>query len=128
VRPYKKGVQVAEVLEEKYMEERSLEESEVLALPGGTRAFRVDWGRLGRARWLLPLVNVGSVAPDPLVFASVGEGRVLGDITAGKFIGAAPLTVQNVATPDIGKIDVRVFVDFDSPITVQVDYLVVPRF
>ena len=119
---------MTEAAVEKYAEERSFDESEVRSLPGGTRAFRVDWGRLGRARWLLPLINVGSVAPDTMVFASVGEGRVLGDTTAGKFIGAAPLTVQNVATPDIGKIDVRVFVDFDSPIVIQVDYLVVPRF
>ena len=119
---------MTEAAEEKYADERSLDASEVLALPGGTRAFRVDWGRLGRARWTLPLINVAGVVPDTLVFASVGEGRLLGDTTAGKFIGDAPLTVQNVATPDRGKIDVRVFVDFDSPIVIQVDYLVVPRF
>ena len=118
---------MTEGAKKQYAEERSVDESEVRALPGGARAFRIDWGRLGRGRWILP-ANVGDVVPDTRVFASVGEGRVLGDTTAGKFIGDADLTVQMVTTPDRGKVDVQVLVDFDVPIVCQVDYLIVPRF
>jgi hypothetical protein len=119
---------VTEVAKKQYADERSIDESEVRDLPGGTRAFRVDWGRKSRGRWILPLVNVAFVAPDTRVFASVGESIVEGDTTAGKFIGDADLTVQMVTTPGVGRIDVQVLVDFDVPVRCQVDYFVVPRF
>jgi hypothetical protein len=44
------------------------------------------------------------------------------DFSAGKFIGDADLTVQMVATPAPGAIDVQVLIDFDVPIGCQVDY------
>jgi len=118
---------VTEVAEKQYADEQSIDESEVRALPGGARAFRHDWGRKPRGRWILPL-NVGDVRPDTLVFASVGESNVEGDTTAGKFIGDADLTVQMVTTPVSGRLDVQVLVDFDVPVRCQVDYLIVPRF
>lgn len=119
---------MTEVAEKQYAEERSIDESEIRELPDGTRAFRVDWGRLSRGRHILPLINVSFVSPDTRVFASVGEPIVPGDTTAGKFIGAADLTMQMVTTPAVGKIDVQVLIDFDVPVACQVDYFVVPRF
>lgn len=119
--------QVTEAVEKHYADERSIDESDARALPGGARAFRIDWGRLGRAHWVLPL-NVGDVRPDTLAFASVGESNVEGDTTAGKFIGAADFTVEMVTTPRVGRLEVQVFVDFDVPVRCQVDYLIVPRF
>ena len=118
---------MTEAAEKQYSEERSIDESDARALPGGARALRIDWGRLARGRHILGL-NVGDVRPDTLVFASVGESIVEGDTTAGKFIGDADLTVQMVTTPRVGRLDVQVLVDFDVPVRCQVDYLIVPRF
>src|SRR3954452_4976681 len=128
-RHQKARLQVSEAAETQYADERSLDEAEDLAtlLPGGSRAIRIDWGRVSPGRTNLPL-NASGVSPDTMVFASVGESIVQGDTTAGKFIGAAVLSVLMVTTPRVGRIEVQVRNEFDVPARCQVDYLIVPRF
>ena len=79
--------------------------------------YRHDWG-LRKGRWVLHLQDP-AITGATRVFVSAGEGS--GD---GKFIGAARYTVHNVA-PGPGRVSIRVEIDWDTPISLLVDYLIV---
>jgi hypothetical protein len=61
------------------------------------------------------------------MFVSAGEGKVDGDPTAGKFMGDARFTVNNVV-PEDGNVIVRVTIDWEDPLVLFVDYLLVQPF
>ena len=82
--------------------------------------YRHDWGDW-KGSTLLKL-NWNDISPDTVVMVAASQGLVAGDTVAGKFIGNAAYTVQNVAARVAG-VDIRVFISWDSPINVQVDYL-----
>jgi hypothetical protein len=88
--------------------------------------YRHSWGRLNGVV-TLNLSNWPEVKPDSLMFASVGEGIVDGDPTAGKFMGDARFTVNNVV-PEDGNIRIGVTIDWEEPIVLFVDYMLVQPF
>ena len=88
--------------------------------------YRHSWGRRNGVV-TLNLSNWPEVKPDSLMFASVGEGIVDGDPTAGKFMGDARFTVNNVV-PEDGNIRIRVTIDWEEPIVLFVDYMLVQPF
>ena len=65
------------------------------------------------------------VRPDWNVFVAMSEAEVLGDATAGPRFGSARFTVNNVA-PLFDKIVVRGTIEWDSPLAVIMDFLIVP--
>ena len=76
--------------------------------------------------------NFFGIKPDWNVFVSAGEAVVLGDATAGSFIGDARYTVNNVSPGD-NFIIIRVTIDNKNggpregnPLAILTDYLVVP--
>ena len=88
--------------------------------------YRHSWGRRN-GEFQANLSNWPEIKPDPLVFASAGEGLVDGDPTAGKFMGAAKFTVNNIV-PENGNVIVWVTIDWDEPIVLFIDYLLVQPF
>jgi hypothetical protein len=88
--------------------------------------YRHSWGRRNGVV-TLNLTNWPEIKPDSLMFASAGEGIVDGDPTAGKFMGDARFTVNNVV-PENGNVVVRVTIDWEEPIVLFVDYLLVQPF
>jgi hypothetical protein len=88
--------------------------------------YRHSWGRW-RGVVTLNLGNWPEIKPDSLMFASAGEGKVDGDPTAGKFMGNAKFTVNNVV-PEDGNVIVRVTIDFDQPLVLFIDYLLAQPF
>jgi hypothetical protein len=88
--------------------------------------YRHSWGRR-RGVVTLTLGNWPEIKPDSLMFASAGEGLVDGDPTAGKFMGNAKFTVNNVV-PEDGSVIVRVTIDFDQPLVLFIDYLLAQPF
>jgi hypothetical protein len=90
-----------------------------------SEVYRHSWGRR-RGEFIANLTNWNAVRPDSLVFVSVGEGLVDGDPTAGKFIGNAKFTVNNVS-PENGNVRVWVTIAFDQPIVLFIDYLLIPQ-
>lgn len=85
--------------------------------------YRHDWGSW-KGTPLLRLNNWDDIRPDTVMMVSISQGLVAGDTVAGKFIGDAFFTVNNVATRDRG-VDIRVTIGWDSPLILQVDYLAV---
>ena len=77
--------------------------------------------------------NFFGIKPDWNVFVSAAEARVLGDATAGSFVGNARFTVTNVA-PDNNVMVIRVAIeDFNGtwpwpggPLALITDFLVIP--
>jgi hypothetical protein len=92
----------------------------------GTTSLRISWGRR-RGEFVGNLTNVPFVRPDWRVFAAAGEGIVDGDPTAGKFMGAAKFTVNNVV-PENGNVRVWVTIAWDQPIVLFIDYLFIAPF
>ena len=88
--------------------------------------YRHSWGRRNGVV-TLNLSNWPEIKPDSLMFASAGEGIVDGDPTAGKFMGAARFTVNNVV-PENGNVVVRVTIDWEEPLVLFIDYLLVQPF
>jgi subtilisin family serine protease len=88
------------------------------ALAGTGFSYRHDWGDR-KGQWKLNL-NWGSIHNNSRVFAAIGECRPGG----GKFIGGARYTLHNVA-PRNGVVSVWVDVQWNDPIRLCVDYLVV---
>lgn len=121
-----RGKNGPEAVGKQYAPLKEIEESAVDVLPSGTLALRVDWGRLPEGTWVLPMSVGFPVEAGTRIFASVGEARVPGDLSAGTFIGSATMRVENVATPERGRADVQLFVDWGSPVVCVVDYLFVP--
>lgn len=80
--------------------------------------YRHDWGDLNHQHILN--LSWGAINHNSRVFVAIGEGAANG----GKFMGAARFTLYNVAPQD-GLISIRIDVDWDSPLRVYVDYLVV---
>lgn len=81
--------------------------------------YRHDWGDKN-GLWTLNL-NWGDIHCNSLVFVSASEfggGQQCG------FIGAARYTVHNIA-PHEGQVSVRLNIEWDSPIRVHLDYLVI---
>lgn len=91
------------------------------ALSGTGFSYRHNWGPR-RGDWLLRL-NWSAVGPQSHVFVSIAEGAA-GGPDAGKFIGSARYTVNNVA-PRPGGVDIRVNIEWSADIPLYVDYLVV---
>jgi hypothetical protein len=69
--------------------------------------------------------NMRGVRPDWNVFVAMSEAEVLGDAPAGPRFGSARFTVNNVA-PLFDKIVVRGTIEWDSPLAVIMDFLIVP--
>lgn len=78
----------------------------------GPLLYRHDWG-LGNGRRKL-LLNWEGLSRNNQVYVSIHEGN---------FVGDAVYTVHNVAPRD-GGVDIRVNVDWGSPIRLFADYLV----
>lgn len=94
--------------------------------------YRHAWQNKHKGIFTLTLTEFFGIKPDWNVFVSAGEAVVLGDATAGTFIGNARYTVNNVSPGD-NFIVVRLTIDnFDGqpwpggPLSVITDYLVVP--
>jgi hypothetical protein len=87
-------------------------------LYGQGYSYRHDWGNWN-GQLILPL-NWGVINRNSRVFVAIGEGSAGG----GKFIGGARYTVYNVAPRD-GGVDIWINVEWNYPIRVYVDYLVV---
>jgi hypothetical protein len=112
--------------QEAYREQiRTLEfgEGQRFAAP---EVYRHSWGRWNGVV-TLNLGNWPEVKPDSLMFVSAGEGKVDGDPTAGKVMGDARFTVNNVV-PEDGNVIVRVTIDWEEPLVLFVDYLLVQPF
>jgi hypothetical protein len=90
-------------------------------LSGTGFTYRHNWGAR-RGQWKL-LLNWGDVNPRSKVFVSIGEGAGA-DVDSGKFIGGARYTLHNVA-PRAGGVDIWVNIEWNSNISLFVDYLVV---
>jgi len=90
-------------------------------LSGTGFTYRHNWGAR-RGQWKL-LLNWGDVNPRSKVFVAIGEGAGP-DVDAGKFIGGARYTLHNVA-PRAGGVDIWVNIEWNSDISLYVDYLVV---
>ena len=69
--------------------------------------------------------NLPGCLPDWNVFVAMSEAEVLGDATAGPRFGGARFTVNNVA-PLKDKILVRGTIEWDAPLAVIMDFLIVP--
>ena len=67
------------------------------------------------------------IGPNWNFFVSVGEALTLGDPDAGKFVGGAKFTVHNVS-PSTDLVVVWLTVEWDAPLPIISDYLVVPPF
>lgn len=87
-------------------------------LSGTGFTYRHDWG--DRSGQQILNLNWDAVTENSRVFVAVGEGAPGG----GKFVGNARFTVHNVA-PSNGEVSIRVNIEWDSPIRLYVDYLVV---
>lgn len=88
------------------------------ALTGNGFTWKQDWGNLNGQR-ILPL-NWSAVNCNSRVFVSICEF----DLNQCGFIGAARYTVHNVAARN-GGIDVWINIEWDTPIRIRVDYLVI---
>jgi hypothetical protein len=94
--------------------------------------FRFAWPNRTKGG-IFTLNNFFGIKPDWNVFVSAGEARVLGDATAGSFVGNARFTVTGVA-PDNNVMVIGVAIeDFNGawpwpggPLAMITDYLVVP--
>jgi hypothetical protein len=103
---------------------RSVEEDKVtklvtdkaLAVNGFTH--RQDWGNLNGQK-MLPL-NWGAVNCNSRVFVSISEW----DLNQCGLVGAARYTVHNVAARN-GGVNVWVNIEWDNPIRIRADYLVI---
>jgi hypothetical protein len=80
--------------------------------------YRHDWGNRN-GQWILHL-NWSVITNNTRVFVSIGEGAAGG----GKLIGAARYTLHNVA-PSNGRVSIWVNIEWNSPIPLLVDYLIV---
>lgn len=88
-------------------------------LSGTGFTYRHDWGNR-RGQWRLNL-NWWAVNCKSKVFVSASE---FGGGKQCSFIGDVRYTVHNVATFN-GGVSVRVNIEWDSPIRVRLDYLVI---
>lgn len=94
--------------------------------------YRHAWSNKTRGG-VFTLNNFFGIKPDWNVFISAGEAIVLGDATAGSFVGNARFTVTNVSPAD-NKMIFRVAIEnFDGaypwpggPLAIITDFLVVP--
>ncbi len=94
--------------------------------------YRHPWRSKFKGIFTLRVNNFFGIKPDWNVFVSAGEAVVLGDATAGSFIGDARYTVNNVSPGD-NFIIIRVTIDNKNggpwegnPLAILTDYLVVP--
>lgn len=85
---------------------------------GNGYTYRHFWG-YKNGWWVLTLTDP-SITANSRVFVSIGETHSNG----GKFVGAAHYTVHNVA-PNNGSVTIRVHIDWDNPIPLTADYLVI---
>jgi hypothetical protein len=90
-----------------------------------TFTYRHAWSNQHNGRVNLRVTGFFGIRPDWNVFVSAGQARVHGDATAGMFIGAARFTVNNVA-PESDAMLVQLTIEWDAPLSVITDYLVVP--
>ncbi|MEV5409782.1 hypothetical protein AB0K60_13205 [Thermopolyspora sp. NPDC052614] len=88
-------------------------------LRGTGFTYRHNWG-MRRGWWDLRL-NTTAVGPNTRVFASAAEGPTS---DGGKFLGNARYLVYNIA-PVAGHVDVRIFIDWQTPIGCVIDYFIV---
>jgi len=88
------------------------------AIAGDGFTYRHDWGQ--HRGLLLLTLNWSGFTGATRVFVAAAEGGGLG----GKFVGDALYTVHNVA-PGVGSVTIRLNVEWDSPIGVVVDYLII---
>ena len=87
-------------------------------LQGDGFTYRHDWGNY-KGSWKLTL-NWGAINRNSRVFVSISEG----DPAGGKFVGDAKYTLYNVAPSD-GKVVIWLNIDWDYPLRLYADYLVV---
>jgi hypothetical protein len=88
------------------------------SLSGTGFSYRHDWGDKN-GQWKLNL-NWGAIRANSRVFVAIAEGAPGG----GKFLGSARYTLHNVA-PSNGGVSIWVNIEWNSPIRLYVDYLVV---
>ena len=108
-------------------DEATVNDSQVVRLFGGDTvgaeaiisgtmlAYRQDWGRKKGIHTLR--LNWGEIDVDSLVLAAVKEGP---------FVGSAHYLLYNVA-PRRGGVDIRVHVNWDTPLPLLVDYFAILR-
>ncbi|WP_245613226.1 hypothetical protein [Skermanella stibiiresistens] len=87
-------------------------------LSGTGFTYRHDWGDRNHGQRLT--LNWGAITANSRVFVSIGEGAPGG----GKFLGSAKYTLFNVA-PANGSVGIWLDIDWNSPIRLSVDYLVI---
>jgi hypothetical protein len=87
-------------------------------LSGTGFTYRHDWGDRNHGQRLT--LNWNVITPNSRVFVAIGEGAAGG----GKFLGNAKYTLFNVA-PANGSVGIWLDIDWNSPIRLSVDYLVI---
>lgn len=94
------------------------------AVSGGF-TYRHAWPNPYNGIVKLTLNQFFGIRPDWQVFVAAGQAVVRGDPVAGMFMGDARYTVNNVA-PGSDIVVVRLTVEWDSPLPIITDYLVIP--
>ncbi|WP_030684149.1 hypothetical protein [Streptomyces cellulosae] len=89
-----------------------------------SEAYRHAWPRKLNGSLILTLNNWSGMRPDSKVWVSATEAKVLGDATAGGFMGDAVFTVHNIVPLD-GKIQFRVNIAFGQPLALITDFWVI---
>jgi hypothetical protein len=87
-------------------------------LTGNGFTYRHDWGNRN-GQHILELTG-GSFTNNSMVFVAIGEGAPGG----GKFIASARYTLHNVA-PSNGRVKIWVNIEWNFPIRLYVDYLII---
>jgi hypothetical protein len=87
-------------------------------------AYRHAWPRKLNGSLILTLNNWSGMRPDSKVWVSATEAKVLGDATAGGFMGDAVFTVHNIVPLD-GKIQFRLNIAFGQPLPLITDFWVI---
>ena len=107
--------------------EATEEQLQTIEAGGGITSLRATFPGRHRGEVKANFTNVSFVRPDWRVFAAAGEGIVAGDPTAGKQMGLAKFTVNNVV-PENGNVRVWVTINWEQPLVLFIDYLFVPPF
>jgi hypothetical protein len=87
-------------------------------LAGTWLTYRHDWGEK-KGQWILHL-QWQEISPNSRIFVSIAEGSPTGE----KIIGKARFSLHNVAPSD-GSVSIWVDIQWDEPLRLYADYLVI---
>ncbi|QKV91799.1 hypothetical protein HUT19_08635 [Streptomyces sp. NA02950] len=93
-------------------------------LESTSEAYRHPWTFKRRGMGDYLLTGWPEMRPDSKAWLAAGEAIVLGDATAGSFLGLAPFTVHNVV-PESGQIRFRLNIEWPDPLAILIDFWVI---